>query len=430
MMTRKAHLQGGLLRQHATLAAILLIAGVSSAQPCGWSEFTGPGPEARYDHAAAYDSRRDVVVVFGGFSPGPIGARQDTWEWNGIEWSRVATSGPNPRYVHSMAYDSTRGVCVLFGGWDAIRQDEANDTWEWDGVVWRQAATTGPSPRYDHAMAFDSNRGVCVLFGGYQIGPGELGDTWEWDGASWTQVSTTGPRARREHAMAYDEERDVVILFGGLERSNLLGDTWIWDGREWTQRSDQGPQRRVGHGMTFHADRRSVLLAGGLLSIMDVWEWNGDSWAQLGEGGTRAQTNHSFVYHAGSQSTMMFGGAVEDPGSHTWLWSQPCIWLSVRSSCPSGGPAEIAWRYATPSSRVAILAAEFKGSFTIPNGLPCAGLRLGLASVGLQVVLTAASDSDGSRTLRLQAPQWACGMYLQLVERPGCIGSNVVRMAP
>jgi len=87
-------------------------------------------PPARYADAIAYDSHRQVVVMFGGqtgfdFGVGPLG---DTWEWNGTNWSPLAVSGPSARTFVKMVYDQRRRKMVLFGGHNGT--SFVNDTWE------------------------------------------------------------------------------------------------------------------------------------------------------------------------------------------------------------------------------------------------------------------------------------------------------------
>jgi len=99
-------------------------------------------------------------------------------------------------YAFDMAYDSKRQVVVLFGSYndDGIRDNDPLEpiepsTWEYDGVGWEKVDTTdSPSARYGHAMAYDSNRGVVVLFGGADSNTDYgLNDTWEYDGTTWVQ---------------------------------------------------------------------------------------------------------------------------------------------------------------------------------------------------------------------------------------------------
>lgn len=75
----------------------------------------------------AYDSARGVSVRFGSWIGPP--AVDETWEWDGMNWTEQAIPGPPGRSDHGMAYDSKRKVVVLFGGTDA-GIPHLGDTWE------------------------------------------------------------------------------------------------------------------------------------------------------------------------------------------------------------------------------------------------------------------------------------------------------------
>ena len=60
---------------------------------------------ARAAPAAAYDSARNLTVLFSGEESG--GTIPDTWEWNGTAWRR-GPDGPRPLAQHVMAYDQER----------------------------------------------------------------------------------------------------------------------------------------------------------------------------------------------------------------------------------------------------------------------------------------------------------------------------------
>src|SRR5262247_2619985 len=85
---------------------------------------------ASYSAGAAFDDRRGVLVVFGGYRPGG-GLNGETGEWNGFDWRRLDVHGPGPRQSAAMAFDPLRGVVVLFGGDNGA--GPLGDTWEWDG---------------------------------------------------------------------------------------------------------------------------------------------------------------------------------------------------------------------------------------------------------------------------------------------------------
>ncbi|MCG3130739.1 MAG: hypothetical protein FLDDKLPJ_01511 [Phycisphaerae bacterium] len=191
-----------------------------------WTEVEGlPGdPGSRFRSAMVYDSWREEIVLFGSPSGfGPTAHIDETWLYDGSSWRRVEGETLVGRRMPEMAFDSRRGVVVMFGGNES---GPLGDTWEWDGEIWTQRATTGPSPRYRHAMAYDSKRGVTLVYGGTGSGR-ETDDLWAWDGETWKFLGR-GPTRVYNHAMAYDEARDALQLFGGesydydVDRISLL----------------------------------------------------------------------------------------------------------------------------------------------------------------------------------------------------------------
>ena len=182
-------------------------------------------PTPRNAHAMAYDSARGVVVLYGGWD----GTRYaDTWEWNGSHWADVSPGGtegvdyPSAGSWPKMAYNSKRGVVTLFGGYSGGYQDE---TWEWDGANWTQMfPASKPPARSQHAMAYDSKRQAVLLFGGNR--GSYCDDGWEWNGCNWAEsYPANKPSARCAHAMVYDSKRGVIVLFGGFDGSSF-DDTW------------------------------------------------------------------------------------------------------------------------------------------------------------------------------------------------------------
>lgn len=122
-------------------------------------------PSARYRHRLAYDSARQKIVLFGGQSDNAY--LDDTWEWDGL-WTNVTPADPldrpSARSRHALAYDSSREKVVLFGGYSV--DGYLDDTWEWDGTDWtRMDPATSPLARAGHALTYDSARGKIVLFG-------------------------------------------------------------------------------------------------------------------------------------------------------------------------------------------------------------------------------------------------------------------------
>src|SRR5262245_25423272 len=87
------------------------------------------------------------MTAQGGAAPANV-VLGDTWEWNGEVWEqRTPTTAPAARFGYGLAYDSHRQVVVLFGGQTgpAFGQGVLGDTWEWNGTEWSQRDVAGPS---------------------------------------------------------------------------------------------------------------------------------------------------------------------------------------------------------------------------------------------------------------------------------------------
>jgi hypothetical protein len=243
------------------------------------------GPRWRNFASIAYNSNRDVLVMYGGLTAEQNYA--DTWEWDGKTWTRFTVEGPGTRESAGMTYDSTRDRVVLFGGAQAGRM--MNDTWEWDGTSWTNVSSDGPSPRFPAGFTYDPIQKHVLLFGGHMFDGQSLtthGDTWAWDGAHWQQVSSTGPSARDGARAVFIPTIGQVLLFGGAEiGTNVtnLNDTWLWDENHWERMDIQGPTPRVHAAMAYHDARDVLVLTGGSNGpgaiLRDTWEWNGQAWA-------------------------------------------------------------------------------------------------------------------------------------------------------
>ena len=155
-----------------------------------WTKRDVASPQARHALGMVFDEKRGRVVMFGGGTPGSPGnpGQQlgDTWEFDGNAWTQRNIAGPSPRMSPGMTYDSKRGLVILFGGVGATGM--LGDTWAYDGTQWTRLAETGPDARAMGYLAYDRKRDRVVLFGGRKGWPNDLNDTWEWDGAMWRQV--------------------------------------------------------------------------------------------------------------------------------------------------------------------------------------------------------------------------------------------------
>jgi len=214
-----------------------------------------PGP--RTSHAMAYDAARGVVVLFGGSM---LVGEYFTWLWDGTSWAKCVAGGsacdltdpegdgdPPNLFGPAMAYDSERQVIVLFGGRnDGQGGAPMGDTWEWNGQSWARKTVADPemdgepAPEWYHNMIFDGGRGRVVLVESSESG-GAQGGAWEWDGTSWARRLVSDPQldghpqTRWSGAMVHDSARGGGLMYGGCVNTGGMcglkfGDTWQWSG--------------------------------------------------------------------------------------------------------------------------------------------------------------------------------------------------------
>ena len=353
---------------------------------CAWTQRTSSvAPPARLDALTAWDSKRNVVVMFGGSGPGTdwnqVGFLQDTWEWDGAAgtWTqRSIGTAPTKRMQSAMAYDPRRQRIVLFGGFDGTF---LGDTWEYDGATWKSMSSSGPSARADASLAFDSERGNIVLFGGTGPSPSvprpggvPFTDLWDWDGTAWKQrVLGAAPFARSGASGGWIPELGLAVMFGGVrgdgERA-YLQDTWIWRNGEWTSPSttrtddaaqmpwplgqrfgerDETPAPRAGHAFAVgegDSMGNGLLFGGegdtGLLG--DTWEWDSTRYAWVSATfksaiKPAARSGHAMSVLPG-RGYLLYGGtgASKSPLGDTYVWTQSDGWrnqVQALSGTPS-----------------------------------------------------------------------------------------------
>jgi len=237
----------------------------------------------------AFDSARNVTVLFGGWQDGPVA---DTWEYNSNcnSWISIQTDhSPTPRVGFAITYDSVRQTIVLFGGMNPVTGEYFNDTWEYNGNDWLHVITASSPPQMSaKTMAFDSSRNRTVLIGGEESGT-SYNDTWEYDGTNWIQVSTpvSPPAPGSLAALSYDAARSQSVLTFHDGTESMA--TWEYDGANWSAVNvAEAPLGRWAHTTVYDSYQQRLLLFGGVspysptgLPMNDTWEYDGHSWTQI-----------------------------------------------------------------------------------------------------------------------------------------------------
>lgn len=297
---------------------------------------TPPALTGRLSVSLAYDAARARTVLFGGLGAGGVfGAPlAETWEWDGTAWlQRTFPVQPSARASAALAYDSGRQVCVLFGG------TQVADTWEYDGLAWTQRLGPMPPARTSPALVYDPQRGRTVLFGGRGV-PFWNHDVWEWDGTTWSQrFADRQPPYRAYPALAYSATRDRLVMFGGDLGTGVANETWEWDGSGWNLLAPpQSPPGRLSHSMW--SDGTDVFVFGGnqsgnTVSQNDTWRFDGSTWHQIAIGpAPAARAGAAVTFEPITAGALLFGGRTGiNPGTFfgdTWRlsatgWSQVTV---------------------------------------------------------------------------------------------------------
>jgi hypothetical protein len=391
-----------------------------------WGKVASVGqstPAARFNHSMAYDSNREVMLAFGG--QGTSNSRWDLWEWDGRggSWTdrtpaTLPSAWPVGRSEQAMAYDSGRQLTVMFGGFSTGNGGYLQDVWEWDASnsAWIDRTPTTippawPTRREGSAMVYDAARGVTVLFGGLDFTGTYSDEIWEWDGANgvWTNRTpatrpASWPTGRTNLAMAYDSTRDKVLLFSG-SGSQVLPDLWEWDGNLGTFTNltpstlpASWPSARVFASMAYDSIRRRTVLFGGFNSPsfpQDVWEWDGASWVDRTPAGTKpaSESGQTMAFDAARGVTVVFGGNIGGQlNNDVWEWSldsqrQPEVQLTATGANPGLGPVT--------GLRVRARCGGFSPIGASQDGAALLGWWNGLGSLGAEGWSTVATNASG-----------------------------------
>jgi hypothetical protein len=262
---------------------------LSLAPEPAWSavQAIGPAPPPRFAHAGIYDPARKRLIVFGGFD-GTF--RNDVWALSlsgAPTWSEITPAGTAPRGRDAMTaiYDSKRDRMVVFGGWDG--SSYLDDIWALTlsgHPAWTRLSggPRGPIARRHHVEVYDPDDDQMVISGGFA--GNYLGDSWafRFRETEWRQLHTpprVQPTPRNAHRGVLDPVEHRLIEFGGYD-GNYLNDTWALDlkaGRRWVELVPQGPPPlpRMLHTATYDRLRHRVVVFGGL----DGDELLNDAWA-------------------------------------------------------------------------------------------------------------------------------------------------------
>jgi hypothetical protein len=310
-----------------------------------WSHPTvlGPLPLPRIGHSAMYDPVRNRMLVFGGQNNSSL--LSDTWALSlsdSLSWNQIVPSTSTPgRELHTAIYDSSRDRMVVFAGFSGF--DTANDSWALDlsgTPAWSQVATQGTLPiaRVDHGAIYDPVLDRMVIFGGYWGSNVYQNEAWELrfgQISQWNDLTPYNgmPVVRYGHTAIYDSARDRILLCGGWG-GILRNDVWempLSANCHWSRfaDSDSMPAPREYHSAIIDPIRQRMILFGGADDVSlynDTWSLDltgTPTWSRLVTTGTppSPRYRHTAIYDPNGDRMIVFGGNDGSPRNEVWSLS-------------------------------------------------------------------------------------------------------------
>ena len=306
-------------------------------------------PSQRDSFSMAYDSKRDLVVLFGGSDADPCWKNcppsfGDTWIYNvaANTWTEIKPpTAPSGRANAALDYDAESDRTILYSGFISGDNYAPLDTWSFDmnTKTWTQMKASGPAYHFGHKLVYDSKADRMILWGGWNMKDNVgTNDTWTYDYNSdtWTEMKpAVKPPGVNFQGMVYDSKADRVIMWGGGFNTSV----WVYNynADNWEERKPSGgPSSRWGHGMSYDSKADRTILYGGytgdpeaefnfVFNDLETWayDYNVNTWTLLKpEKNPGLLTWFGQVYLPSTDRTLLFGG-IKGYGVHsnqTWLY--------------------------------------------------------------------------------------------------------------
>jgi hypothetical protein len=284
-----------------------------------WRLRTETGPTGRNYASLVYDEARQAVMLVGGQIPNRPGGEygeSDAWAWNGQSWTQILVSIAIRSYGAAAAYDTDRDVLVLFGGTTTPLPNGAPGTVgtrELVGTQWIQRNRLDAPPS-QHSLApqtglvyNEARSELALLDNGFdQFNNSRSRRWWTWSGFSWELGLETadGPASAEDIVLTYDSERGVVVAV------TFYGETWEWNGAQWTLRKLAGVNPIRPRSMTFDRERRQTLSArpSSSSNFTDLLSLSDNLWSLLQPDGLGTRNDPRIVFDEARHVTVQYGG--------------------------------------------------------------------------------------------------------------------------
>lgn len=292
------------------------------------------GRYSGYFGGLAYDSRRDQIVVYGGWERvchhGCFTQFENTVRLlplgGPLRWTIAETVGdsPVPRGGTGFVYDHASDRIVMAGGFGS--SGPLTDAWSLslgDTRTWTAlpSARVGPAPDPAYPMFRDGARGRMLVTNFHS-----RNDVWELslaDSGRWGQAvgGPHRPGGLSSSTLVCDVASRRLLVFGGYRASIASASDQLWtldlNEKRWMLHEAPGdaPEARYSHSAIFEPVRGRMVVFGGFGGsyLADVWTLGmGDDagWEELHPLGTppSARLGHSAIYDPIGDRMIVFGG--------------------------------------------------------------------------------------------------------------------------
>lgn len=184
----------------------------------------GASPGLRFEHSAIYDPVRERMVLFAGLSPLLL-FKNDVWALSLTDppaWTLLTPTGTAPpiRAGHGAIYDSARDRMVVFGGFSYSGSGPGRDPWalSFEPAVWTKLQPAGTPPGGGPGAIYDVAGDRMLVFSGSELR--EL----RWSTSAFVAgVSAAAPvQTATPHVSPNPSRGDVTISFTSAQPTEAI----------------------------------------------------------------------------------------------------------------------------------------------------------------------------------------------------------------
>jgi hypothetical protein len=253
-------------------------------------------PSPRQYAGLAFDTDRDILVLFGGQVYGGEEGDEvvydfETWEFSPAtgQWTEILPDAP-PVGKAQLVYDGISKKVVMIGVTDDDLATPLMYTYDGATHEWTKESPAKLPTCTNEGSLFQQSNGRLIYFGGLcRTGTPASEEVFEFADNTWTKLTLIAGAARGiAQATTWDPEKDRAVVYGGTQIGStiLVSFTNRYENLRWSRvpESQTRPQGRS--LMAFDKDPRGdrVLMYGGLsefgavIYLADSWSLQNGRW--------------------------------------------------------------------------------------------------------------------------------------------------------